>query len=107
MTGRLIGARANVACCVGRSSALLALTLALVVVCGGVARAYTDPASDYLVGNQVFLSAQSTTTSPAQRELVGAVAAANRAGFAIRVAVISSDYDLGSDPGLWDKPRAY
>src|SRR5262249_19486828 len=107
MTGRLIGARASVACCVGRSGALLAVALALVVVSGGVARADTDPASDYLVGNQVFLSAQSTTTSPAQRPLVAAVAAANRAGFAIRAAVISSDRHLGSDPGLWDKPRAY
>src|SRR6185312_12471446 len=32
---------------------------------------------------------------------------ANRAGFAIRVAVISNDYDLGSVTELWDKPRTY
>jgi cytochrome oxidase Cu insertion factor (SCO1/SenC/PrrC family) len=107
MTGWLVGARASVARCVGRSSALLALAVGLAVVSGGVARADTDPASAYLVSNRVFLSSQSTATSPAQRQLVAAVAAANRAGFAIRVAVISSDYDLGSDPGLWDKPRTY
>ncbi|MBV8999788.1 MAG: SCO family protein [Solirubrobacterales bacterium] len=85
----------------------MALALALVVVSGGVARADGDPASDYLVANQVFLSSQSTGMSAAQRQLVAAVAAANRAGFAIRVAIISSDYDLGSVTELWDKPRTY
>ena len=86
---------------------MLALAVALVVVSGGVARADGDPASDYLVANQVFLTSQSTGMSPAQRQLVATVAAANRAGFAIRVAVISSDYDLGSVTELWDQPRTY
>src|SRR3984957_15955736 len=94
--GGLAGARASVARCVGRLSAVLALAVGLAVVSGGVARADGDPASDYLVANQVFLSSQSTSPLPAQRQLVAAVAAANRAGFAIRVAVISGNYDLGS-----------
>ncbi|MBV9367809.1 MAG: hypothetical protein JOY89_26505, partial [Solirubrobacterales bacterium] len=93
--------------CVARSSAVLALAVALVLVWGGVARADGDPASDYLVANQVFLSSQSTGMSAAHRQLVAAVAAANRGGFAIRVAVISSNYDLGSVTELWDKPRTY
>jgi cytochrome oxidase Cu insertion factor (SCO1/SenC/PrrC family) len=105
--GRFAGARASVARCVARSSAVLALAVAVLAVSGGVARADGDPASDYLVANQVFLSSQSTGMSPAQRQLVAAVAAANRAGFAIRVAVISSNYDLGSVTDLWDKPRTY
>ena len=103
----VVRARASVASCVGRSSAVLALAVALVAVSGGFARADTDPASTYLVSNQVFLSSQSTAMSSAQRQLVAAVAAANRAGFAIRVAVISSSYDLGSVPRLWNKPRTY
>ena len=107
MIGRFAGARASVAHCVARSSAVLALAVALVVVSGGVAHADGDPASDYLVANQVFLTSQSTGMSPAQRQLVATVAAANRAGFAIRVAVISSDYDLGSVTELWDQPRTY
>ena len=45
--------------------------------------------------------------STAQRQLVAAVAAANRAGFAIRVAVIANDYDLGSVTELWHQPRTY
>ena len=107
MTGRPVGARASGACCVARSSAALVLAVVLALVSGGVARADSDPASGYLVANQVFLTSQSTAMSPAQRRLLAAVAAANREGFAIRVAVISSSYDLGSDPGLWDKPRTY
>jgi cytochrome oxidase Cu insertion factor (SCO1/SenC/PrrC family) len=105
--GGLAGGRASVARCVGRSSAVLALAVALVVVSGGVARADGDPASDYLVANQVFLSSQSTGPLPAQRQLVAAVAAANRAGFAIRVAVIATEYDLGSVTELWRQPRTY
>ena len=86
---------------------MLILAVAVVLVSGGEARADGDPASDYLLANQVFLSSQSTSTSPAQRQLVAAVAAKNRAGFAIRVAVISGDYDLGSVTELWHKPRTY
>lgn len=97
----------TVARCVGRSSAVLVLAVVLVAIWGGFARADTDPASTYLVSNQVFLSSQATAPAPAQRQLIATVAAAYRAGFAIRVAVISSDYDLGSVPGLWNKPRAY
>jgi len=105
--GRFAGTRASVAHCVARSSAVLALAATLVLVSGGVARADGDPASDYLVANQVFLTSQSPGMSSAQRQLVATVAAANRAGFAIRVAVISSDYDLGSVTELWDQPRTY
>ena len=107
MIGRFAGPRASVAHCVARLSAVLALAVALVVVSGGVARADGDPASDYLVANQVFLTSQSTGMSPTQRQLVAVVAAANRAGFAIRVAVIPSAYDLGSVTELWDQPRTY
>jgi cytochrome oxidase Cu insertion factor (SCO1/SenC/PrrC family) len=107
VTGRFTGARAAGAGCVGRLSTVLALGVALIVGWGGVARADTDPAAGSLVANRVFLSSQSTARSPAQRQLVAGVAAANRAGFAIRVAVISTAYDLGPVPGLWDQPRTY
>ena len=71
------------------------------------ARADGDPASDYLLTNQVFLTSQSGTASPAQRQLVAAVRAANLAGFAIRVAVVATDYDVGSITALWRKPALY
>jgi cytochrome oxidase Cu insertion factor (SCO1/SenC/PrrC family) len=72
-----------------------------------IARADGDPASDYLAGRQVFLSSQATSPSTSQRALLGVVDAANRSGFAIRVAIISSEYDLGSITELWRKPRIY
>jgi hypothetical protein len=71
------------------------------------ARSDGDPASDYLVGNRVFLSSQSSSVSSSQRQLLSAVQAANRAGFAIRVAIVPSDYDLGSITALWRRPRLY
>ncbi len=55
----------------------------------------------------MFVSSQEVTPSAAQRELLATVAAANRAGFAIRVAIISTDYDLGSITALWRKPTIY
>jgi cytochrome oxidase Cu insertion factor (SCO1/SenC/PrrC family) len=66
-----------------------------------------DPASDYLVARQVFLTSESTSQTPSQRQLLSVAQAANRAGFPIRVAIISSDYDLGSITALWRKPRIY
>lgn len=71
------------------------------------ARGDGDPASDYLITNQVFLTSQSASVSDAERRLLTAVRDANRRGFAIRVAVISSEYDLGSVTALWRKPDVY
>ncbi len=91
------------------SRCLLAALVCFVSVAAlpSFARADGDPASDYLVARQVFLSSQPTWSQASQHELLNVVAAANRAGFPIRVAVISSDYDLGSITALWRKPRIY
>jgi hypothetical protein len=72
-----------------------------------VARADGDPASDYLVAQQVFLSYDAKIPLPLQRKLVAAVASANRNGFPIRVALIWSSYDLGSVSELFGKPKTY
>ena len=91
-----------------RGCALALLAVALTAAAfASLARADGDPASDYLVAKQVFLPSESTSVSTRQQELLGVVRAANRAGFAIRVAIISSDYDLGSITALWRKPRLY
>jgi cytochrome oxidase Cu insertion factor (SCO1/SenC/PrrC family) len=86
--------------------ALCAVALALATFSPS-ALADGDPASDYLVSRQVFLTSQSTSETPSQRQLLSVAQAANRAGFPIRVAIISSDYDLGSITALWRKPRIY
>ncbi len=71
------------------------------------AKADGDPASDYLVAQQVFLSYDAKIPPAQQRKLVAAVASANRNGFPVRVALIWSSYDLGSVPELFGKPQTY
>ncbi len=69
-----------------------------------------DPASDILPSQNVFLpyaTILSGRQSPAERQLVATVAAANAAGYRIKVAVISSGQDLGSVTALIGKPQAY
>jgi hypothetical protein len=72
-----------------------------------IARADGDPASDYLIGQQVFLSYDAKIPTAAANKLVAAVASANRNGFPVRVALIWSSYDLGSVSELFRKPRTY
>ena len=85
--------------------------LAAALLTGGfaaaAARADGDPASDYLIGQKVFFPYDAKIPIPAQRKLLSAVQSANRGGFPIRVALIWSDYDLGSVTVLWRKPRLY
>jgi hypothetical protein len=87
----------------------LALLLAVVVAAGvaGSARADGDPASDYLLGSKVFLPYDAKFPARQSAQLTALVAAANEAGFEIRVAIIWSSYDLGSVTSLWRKPRTY
>jgi hypothetical protein len=87
----------------------LALLLAVVVAAGvaGPARADGDPASDYLVGAKVFLPYDAKFPPRQSAQLTALVAAANKAGYTIRVAIIWSNYDMGSVTALWRKPRTY
>jgi len=89
-----------------RALVLLAAAVAAVAFATN-ARGDGDPASDYLLTQQVFLPSDATASSTVQRQLLGVVQAANRAGFAVRVAIIPSSYDLGSVTELWRQPRTY
>jgi hypothetical protein len=71
------------------------------------ARADGDPASDYLLTQQVFFPFDQKLPQEKKQQLLGLVAAANRGGYKIRVALIASTYDLGSVTALWGKPRRY
>ena len=88
-----------------------ALVLLLVVLVAGLTAATTradgDPASDYLLATQVFLPFDIKLPKAKQAELSSIVHAANKAGYAIRVALIGSSYDLGSVTSLWRQPRQY
>ena len=90
-----------------RRLAALAVVLVLAGVAAAAARADGDPASDYLIAQKVFLPFDAKIPKPQQQKLVSVVQAANRQGFPIRVALIWSDYDLGSVTSLWRQPRRY
>lgn len=93
---------------VKRARVIALLVLALTALLpASAALADGDPASDVLLTNQAFLGATGGAPSSAQRQLVATLAAANRAGYTIRVAVIGAQYDLGSVTALWQKPRLY
>ena len=87
-----------------RVAACLVL-VALVAV--PAAHADGDPASDYLLVEKAFLPYDVKFPAKPQAQFVGLVNAANAAGFKIRVALIASDYDMGSVTSLWQKPHTY
>jgi len=86
---------------------VLVLAVLLLAVCAGSARADGDPASDYLIGEQLFLPYDAKIPQARQREAVALLRAVNQAGYKIRVAIIWSPYDLGAVTPLWLKPRTY
>jgi hypothetical protein len=89
-----------------RALALGAVVLAACCLTA-TARADGDPASDYLLVQQVFLPFDGNFPKDGQKRLTALVAAANRAGYKIRVALIWSSYDLGAVTSLWKQPRTY
>ena len=72
-----------------------------------VARADGDPGSDVLVYQDLFAGSDAGLTVQQQLALGGALKAAAREGFPVRVAIIASPQDLGAVTALWRKPRAY
>jgi hypothetical protein len=82
------------------------IALALLLVVTPVAMADGDPASDVLLVKNVFLpfSAPSATASGG---LSAAVGSAYAHGFRVKVAVISTQTDLGSVPSLFNRPGDY
>jgi hypothetical protein len=89
---------------------LITAVFACVLAAGttvSVARADGDPASDYLIGRTIFLPYDAKVPVSAAQDLTAAVRSANAHHFQVRVALIGSDYDLGSVTALWRKPRTY
>jgi cytochrome oxidase Cu insertion factor (SCO1/SenC/PrrC family) len=71
------------------------------------ARADGDPGSDVLVYQNLFVTAYANMPVSQEVELGNLLTAADKAGFPVRVAVISQPSDLGAITALWDKPDAY
>ncbi|HXD71334.1 MAG TPA: hypothetical protein VN615_15835 [Gaiellales bacterium] len=87
---------------------VLAVSLALAARAATAVPALADgdPASDVLLFQPAFFP-YAPPSNDAKAELLGAVAAARKAGYTIRVAVIQSRRDLGADPELYAKPQLY
>jgi len=82
------------------ASAVAALALAPLASADG------DPASDWLVQQDVFLPTPPPSTSSASA-LAAAVAAVSAKGDRVKVAVIATPQDLGSVPSLFGHPGDY
>ena len=89
-----------------RSLALLA-ALAAAAVAAVPAWAHGDPAGDYLVDHEVFFPLYAPLAEQEQLRLSALVREANAKGYPIRVALIATPRDLGTEGRLWRKPQDY
>jgi hypothetical protein len=87
--------------------AVLAALLLLAAAPTPSARADGDPASDVLLGENVFYPYTPPVTPALQKTLNAATAAAKAGGFPLKVALIASPVDLGVIPDLFGKPQRY
>ncbi len=86
---------------------VLVIALAALLIVPAVAMADGDPASDVLLGENVFYPYSPPVTGSIQKNLNAITLAARRAGFPIKVALIGSPVDLGVIPDLFGKPQKY
>lgn len=85
---------------------LLALVLAGAAL-PAVGGADGDPASDVLLGENVFYPYTPAVAPAVAAKLNGETDAAGRAGFPIKVALIGSPTDLGVVPSVFGHPQQY
>jgi hypothetical protein len=86
---------------------MLALAVLATCVAPGIAFADGDPASDVLLGQNVFYPYSPAVSVRLQEQLNRETAAARRAHFPIKVALIAAPTDLGAIPTLFGKPAQY
>src|SRR5262249_22668714 len=66
-----------------------------------------DPASDYLISQQSFVSFKANFSDANVKRLGALLDDSKKKGFPLKVAVIAGRYDLGSVPSLYGKPQQY
>ena len=86
---------------------MLALTIVATMLVPAAALADGDPASDVLLGESVFYPYSPPVAIGLQKTLNAETAAASRAHFPIKVALIDTPVDLGAIPTLFGKPQQY
>ena len=90
-----------------RVAGLLAVFALAAMLLPAGARADGDPASDVLLGESVFYPYTPQVSAAIQKNLNAATAAAARAHFPLKVALIASPVDLGVIPYMFGKPQMY
>jgi hypothetical protein len=83
------------------ATVVVALSLAPAALADG------DPASDVLLGENVFYPYSPQVTPSLQKTLNAETAATKKAGFPLKVALIAGPVDLGVIPDLFGKPQKY
>src|SRR4051794_29049309 len=86
---------------------LVAAALVAALVAPTVARADSDPASDTLLLQDVFLPVEPPMSQGAQKTIRGLAATMKTSGYELKVAIIATPNDLGLVPQLFNKPQAY
>ena len=88
-----------------RLALAVVLLASLCVPPGGLADA--DPASDFLLTEDVFLPFDANIDEDVVERLYAVIREAKQEGFPIRVALIARRSDLGGVPALYGKPQRY
>ncbi|HWF74910.1 MAG TPA: hypothetical protein VG186_16285 [Solirubrobacteraceae bacterium] len=83
------------------------LALLLPVLAPATAAADADPASDILLGANVFYPYSTTISRPLVVALDRETTQAQRAGFPLKVAIIGHAFDLGGVPEFFGRPKPY
>ncbi|HWD76668.1 MAG TPA: redoxin domain-containing protein [Solirubrobacteraceae bacterium] len=86
--------------------ALLVAALAMAAM-AGTALGDGDPGSDVLVYQDLFVAGDAGMSIGQQSRLGALLQTAAKAGFPVRIAIISGPSDLGAVTALWRKPQAY
>lgn len=81
--------------------------LVLAAFAAAPALAHGDPASEYLVDHDLFLPIQKPLSQREQDRLSSLVEQAKQGGYPLRVALIGSRFDLGTEADAWGQPAAY
>jgi hypothetical protein len=90
-----------------RGLVLLAVALSSALLSAQRAVADADPASDILLGSQVFYPYQPPVSPALQKQLGQTLNGLKANGLNLKVAIIQSAVDLGALPNIFGKPQQY
>jgi hypothetical protein len=90
-----------------RGLVLFVVALSLPLLAAPRAAADADPASDILLGSQVFYPYQPPVSPALQKQLGQTLSGLKANGLNLKVAIIQSPVDLGALPNIFGKPQQY